>query len=228
VKYGERSDSELRVLTGALLHVVKARPEISYIVNFLCQFNGRFSDEIIEIGLRVVKYLYYTRDYSLKIEGGDLKLSCYCDASFGKELDLKSRTGVIIFVSGSFLCAISQKQSIVVDSSTYAEVKACLRGVKELEYYVNWFEQLGIKQDRVIVYQDNKSGIRILSKGELQGRSKHFDIGFLYVTQRVTNGNIALKYVKTNEMVADGLTKPVGKNHFYQMMKIMGIWVHDC
>jgi hypothetical protein len=44
VKYGERSDSELRVLTGALLHVVKARPEISILKRLLQVDNGRGRD----------------------------------------------------------------------------------------------------------------------------------------------------------------------------------------
>ena len=55
-----------------------------------------------------------------------------------------------------------------MDSSIYAEVKRCKRGVKEVENYRNVLNYLGLKQSAVEVNQDNKSGIRIVSSGELR------------------------------------------------------------
>jgi hypothetical protein len=42
-------------------------------------------------------------------------------------------------------------------------------------------------------------------------RTKHIDIRYHYVKEQVEAGNITLQYVPTEEMVADALTKPVGR-----------------
>lgn len=227
LKRGDRNGNELKALLGALLYIVKVRIELMFIVSCLCQFNNAFSDEIYSMALRIVHYLNQTKDYSLKISKNDFQLNVYCDASFGQESDRKSRDGICILLGKSFLFALSKKQSIVVDSSTYAEVKACLKGVREAEYFYNILEYLGFMQEKIHVNQDNKSAIRIMSTADFTGRSKHFDVAFLYVTDRIKSGLLELFYKQSREMFADCLTKCVGRNMFYDFMKFVGIGVHN-
>ena len=57
-----------------------------------------------------------------------------------------------------------------------------------------------------IIYQDNKSTIS-LSKGGGHKRSKHFDIEFYYVIEKIREGKIQMHYTPTQHMLADMFTK---------------------
>ena len=101
---------------------------------------------------------------------------------------------------------------------------AVTAGVKELEYYVNVLNWLGIKQNQpIIAYQDNKSTMRIVEEAEFKGNSKHFDVSYLYTSERIVNGSIKLEYVKSREMLADGLTKPLTRSLFLEFRKSLGL-----
>ena len=44
---------------------------------------------------------------------------------------------------------------------------------------------------------------------ELHQRTKHVDVQYYYIREQVTKGLIDLWYIPTEEMVANGLTKPL-------------------
>lgn len=53
-------------------------------------------------------------------------------------------------------------------------------------------------------------------------RSKHIDIRYHFVRE-VQNGAIVLKYVATDEMLADILTKPLPKHRFDRLTSGLGL-----
>ena len=56
-----------------------------------------------------------------------------------------------------------------------------------------------------------------------QGRAKHIDIKFHYIREMVTMNKIELKYCKSDEMIADMLTKRIGKIQFAKLMIVIGL-----
>ena len=53
--------------------------------------------------------------------------------------------------------------------------------------------------------------------------SRHIDIRFYFVDDRVTNGDIRVEYLRTEEMIADMLTKPIqGQIFKFLRDKLMG------
>ena len=73
---------------------------------------------------RVIRYLMYTRDWSVVVRCSSLRLVAYCDASFASHSDGKGHTGYIIYMGNnlSYLHAASSKQKLASLSSTEAEI----------------------------------------------------------------------------------------------------------
>jgi hypothetical protein len=74
--------------------------------------------------------------------------------------------------------------------------------------------ELGYNVLPTTIYQDNEGTASILRSGRLTGRnSKHIDVHMLWMAEKVTEGMLAIKWIPTEEMLADVLTKGmVGKS----------------
>jgi len=61
------------------------------------------------------------------------------------------------------------------------------------------------------VYQDSKSAslLEENGKGSSSEGTRHMDIRYLFITDRITTGKISLVYCPTSEMIADFYTKPL-------------------
>jgi hypothetical protein len=61
-----------------------------------------------------------------------------------------------------------------------------------------------------VVHQDNQSGIRIAAKDFSNNfNMRHVDIRKMWIKQFIDEKKIVMSYTRTEDMVADGLTKPL-------------------
>ena len=76
-----------------------------------------------------------------------------------------------------------------------------------------------------LLHQDNMSTIALVENGRaLNERSRHINIKFFFVSDRVEKGEIVVKYMPTDDMIADLLTNPLQGDKFRAMRdKILGI-----
>ena len=58
-------------------------------------------------------------------------------------------------------------------------------------------------------------------------KSKHIDIKYLVVKERVQNGQLSIEHIGTNSMVADPLTKGVPASVFREHIAYMGLTSYD-
>jgi hypothetical protein len=80
--------------------------------------------------------------------------------------------------------------------------------------YVRLLEQIGYLGNDVHpvkLYGDNEPSIQLVSAEGHHERTKHVDIYYHYIKDRVKEGHISLQHVRTHDMAADGLTKPLDK-----------------
>ena len=66
-------------------------------------------------------------------------------------------------------------------------------------------EQIG----SVILLEDNIGCIKVTNNPEDRKRTKHIDLRYHYLREKVTNGEIILDWVQSANQLADGLTKPL-------------------
>ena len=74
-----------------------------------------------------------------------------------------------------------------------------------------------------MIYEDNQSAIAIAKNPQFHGRAKHINIKYHFIRECVNNNNIELKYCETSEMIADMLTKRLGRVKFEKLREMAGI-----
>ena len=110
------------------------------------------------------------------------------------------------------ICASSRRQRINTKSSTEAE----LVGINDVLPQILWtryfLEAQGYPVQRPTkVYQDNMSTILLGKNGKASSgqRTRHINIRYFFVTDRIAKKEVEMVYCPTGDMVADILTKPL-------------------
>ena len=104
-----------------------------------------------------------------------------------------------------------KEQTVVAHSTVEAEYIALSFASREALWlqkfpldFAECLTQIGINGDN--------QGALCLEKNEFHNeRSKQIDVKFHFIRDQVARGNIATSYVKSSDMVADGMTIPLGK-----------------
>ena len=95
-------------------------------------------------------------------------------------------------------------------SSTEAELVAASDESSALIGVRNFVRAQGLELGPVILYQDNKSTMSVIRKGNFTGRNtKHVNVRYFFIKDRVEQGEMEVRYLPTGSMIADGLTKPL-------------------
>jgi hypothetical protein len=55
-------------------------------------------------------------------------------------------------------------------------------------------------------------------------RTKHFDLHFYFIQEKMENNEITIKYISTNEMIADLLMKPLPAPRMKVLAQNLGIY----
>ncbi|CAK9806359.1 Secreted RxLR effector protein 161 [Anthophora plagiata] len=104
-----------RNLIGALLYISSGTtPNVFFSVNYLSRFQNCCSETHFKYLLRVLKYLYLTRNLKLTYTQNETDLmDCFVDADWaGDIVDRKSTTGFVIRVYGNTIYWKSKKQKV--------------------------------------------------------------------------------------------------------------------
>jgi hypothetical protein len=84
--------------------------------------------------------------------------------------------------------------------------------------------ELGLTDARkLILYCDNQSAIKLAYNPVQHGRTKHIDLRYHYVREKIEDGTVIVKYLSTERMPADMFTKPLGRIVFERQLEMNGI-----
>ena len=123
-----------RSIVGALQYLTLTRPNISYVVNKVCQYLHSSAKEHWTAAKRILRYLRYTADIGLKItKSTSTMLSAFSDADWASSNDdRRSTNGFVVFFGPNLVSWSTRKQATVSRSSTEAEYKALANATAEL------------------------------------------------------------------------------------------------
>jgi hypothetical protein len=77
------------------------------------------------------------------------------------------------------------------------------------------------------LYFDNSSAVLYSNNNRSSSKSKHIDIKFIVVRERVQSGLISIKNFSTNFMLADPLSKGLIPKQFHEHVAHIGIYVTE-
>ena len=201
-------------MVGSLIYLaVISRPDIAYAVSKVGQYMADPKPEHLTAVKRIFRYLKKEPSVSLHYEkGGNLKVIGYVDSDWaGDSVTRKSTTGFIFMLAGAAISWSSKKQTVVALSSTEAEYMAACTATQEAVYLRTLMKDLKMEQvGPTTIYQDNQSSIAIANSDVSSKRTKHIDIRYHYVQEKIQSEEIKIKYRETTKMAADCLTKAVG------------------
>jgi hypothetical protein len=154
----------------------------------------------------------------------------WVDGSFATHIDMKGHTGGGITLGRGFSFVTSTKKKLNTRSSTETEIFSvydCMPIICWTRYSL--FEQ-GFTVEENILFQDNKSAILLEQNGKASSskRTKHIDIRYFFVTDKISKGELKVHWCPTAEMVADYMTKPLQGKLFRKFRDIiMGVVQHN-
>ena len=216
-----------RELVGSLIYLEQTtRPDLSIATNILGQQMAHPTQFHWNTGKKVLRYLLYSQNHSLTYRKTEsLCLFAYSDADFANETrGRKSQSGYITFLSptNSPISWASRKQGLCTDSTTYAEYVAMAEAACELVWLQTLFKSLnypGISYAPAVLWADNQGAQALTENPRHHSRTKHIDIKFHHIRDLVSRGVVDVKYVRSADNIADGLTKPLGPNKFKDFVK---------
>ena len=75
----------------------------------------------------------------------------------------------------------------------------------------------------MIMHCDNQSCIKLSENLVFNDRSKHIEMGYYFIRDLVQRGALKLQYIRTNEQIADILTKPLTTSKFVYFRDKLGM-----
>lgn len=201
-----------RELIGSLMYLsVCTRPDIAFTCSQLSQFNNCFGKTHWLAAKRLLRYLAGTINYGLHyVKSNQLVLNAYTDADWANDFyDRKSYTGFVIKLGSNIINWESRKQQSVSLSSTDSEYMSIADVSKDLCFIKQLLTELvpDVKV-HIIVYNDNQSAHKIIENKDISHkRTKHIDVRYHFIKDLVQKGFMTVKYLCTEKMIADVLTK---------------------
>ena len=231
-RISEEKQSMYRSGIGMLLFLVKfSRPDISNSVRELSKANDGATEKHYRGLLRTIKYVLDTKQKALMYDTGNKiktvwKLKAFCDSDFaGDKETRRSVSGYCIYLFDCLIAWKSKGQKHVTLSSTEAEYVAVSDVCCEIMFIrmILWF--LGIKIELpIIVHCDNVGAIFLSYNAKISQRTKHVDTKYRYVGEWVEDGIIKIVFVRSENNVADILTKNTSQEIFNRHQKK---YLHD-
>jgi hypothetical protein len=213
-----------RALVGCLTYAaVITRPDICVAVNLFSQFQNNPTEMHWKGLKRILRYIKGTLNYCLVYEFDNNPLIGYADSDFASDVNTKKSTsGWLYKVFGATVNWTTRKQRAIALSTTEAEFVALSTAATEGVWLQRLLNELGIKCDTFKMFEDNKSCIQT-TQNIGSKRLKHVDVRYNYVKELVNEGKIKVEHIRTEDQIADVLTKCLSGNQFYKLRELLGV-----
>ncbi|XP_062100076.1 uncharacterized mitochondrial protein AtMg00810-like [Humulus lupulus] len=214
------SATAYRSIVGALQYCTLTRPDLAFVVNKLCQFMHSPTDVHMQAAKRVLRYLKGTTHLGLFLHPTtDHTLYAYTDADWAScPDDRRSTSAYCIFLGHNLISWSSSKQKVVSRSSTESEYRAMANGAAEVSWLQSLLSELGMPLPHPpVLYCDNVSTLHLSSNPVLHARTKHVELDYHFIRERVLRKDLLLSFTPSSDQLADCLTKPLITTRFQEL-----------
>jgi Reverse transcriptase (RNA-dependent DNA polymerase) len=218
---------DYRSVVGKMLYLEKCtRPDIAYAVHQCARFSAEPKYEHGQAVKWLGRYLSETRDKGMTYSPNEDGLELFVDSDWSGNWDreiaadepdtARSRHGYVLKYRGCPIFWASQMQTEFALSSTEAEYIGLSRALRETIPIMEILKEMqGLGFDvtatqptvRCKVFEDNTGALEMATVHKLRPRTKHINIKYHHFRSHVDDGSIVIKYIPSNDNVADMLTK---------------------
>ncbi|MCO5574893.1 hypothetical protein L7F22_028687 [Adiantum nelumboides] len=127
-------------------------------------------------------------------------------------------------LGSSCISWLSKKQPTMATSSCETEYKTVFTATVECVWLRRLMADLGVGQDTAnTIYTDSQSALTIARNPIFHARTKHIEVHYHYVRERISAGEISLAYVPTQDNLADLFTKALSHEKLEAFHKSLGL-----
>lgn len=222
---------------GSLIYLaICTRPDISFAVRVLSQHLKRPSQQHWDGFVHLLRYLKGTRHLAIHYcnhitdntlsgnQSWDFPYG-HVDADWAGDKSTQwSITGYLFKLFGGAISWRSKLQPTVALSSTEAEYRSTTEAGQEFAWLKQLVSAFNYPCPRPTpIHCDNLGAIQLTSKTIFHARTKHIEIQYHFIRELVKKGIVSLVHCASQEMMADLLTKPLGKGLFQKMRDLIGM-----
>ena len=127
-------------------------------------------------------------------------------------------------MGGAAISSRSKRQACVALSTAEAEYMALVSAAQE----ALWLRQLlsdskNKTTSSTLILEDNQAAVCLAKNPQFHGRAKRIDVKYHFVREQVGNGIIEVKYCRSEDMLADILTKGFSYVPFIKLREMTGV-----
>ena len=207
---------------GSLMYAhVCTRPDIAFAVGVLGRYQSNSSLDHWRAAKKVMRYLQGTKDYMLMYRRTDsLEVIGYSDSDFAGCVDsCKSTSGYIFKLADGVVSWISAKQTLTATSTSTIEAEfvscfeASSHGVR-LKSFISGLRIVDSISRPLKLYCNNSAAVFMAKNNKSGIRSKHINIKYLNIRERVKENKLVIEHISTESMLVDPLTKGIPPKYF--------------
>ncbi|RVW91832.1 Copia protein [Vitis vinifera] len=138
--------------------------------------------------------------------------------------DMRSTTGFCFSFGSGIFSWSSKKQDVIAQSTAKAEYVAANATINQAIWIRKILADLHMKQNEPTqIHVDNQAAIAISNDSVFHGKTKHFKIKLYHLREEQKDGEVKLLYCKTEDQIADVLTKALPKARFETLRSKIGL-----
>jgi hypothetical protein len=167
-----------------------------------------------------------TANYGIFYEvSTELQVHGYTDVDWaGSISDRRSTSGFMFSFGSAAVTWSSKKQPTVALSSIEAKYRGAAMAACEVAWLHKLLGDLGLHVDKqVVIYCDNLSNIQLVRNLMFHARTKHIEVHYHFIREKVLAGEIDLIYVSTEDQVVDIFTKVLGAEKHCRFCSMLGV-----
>ena len=221
---GDDQREQFHSTMAKIMYLAKrVRPDLLVAVAFLVRRVQSPDVDDWEKMCRLVKYIRSTQGLCIQLSATDhISVTAYVDASFAVHPDYKSHTGSIITLGRGPVYAKSTVQKLNTVSSAESELVGLSDSTSQIIWTRQFLEGQGYNIGPAKIYEDNTSAIKLAENGRSNSsRTRHIAIRFFFISDRINSKEIVVEYMKTQDMIADILTKPMQGALFRRLRSLL-------
>ena len=225
-EFEEAKDLPYRELCGVLSYAAGCtKLEMRYSVSVCGRHRSKWGIKQFKVMLKVFEYGFTTREigiiYSKGLDKHGLN-TMYCYADSGHSLP-RSYGCTAPMMNGAALALSAKKHSLTASSTMHDELIEYSIATNRMVGFRNMSNEMGFAKERATtIYQDNEASIQVMvNRGSLSKQSRHVERRILTARNKIEDGEIMPKYMKTEDMVADIGTKALPDKQFIYLRDLL-------
>jgi hypothetical protein len=189
-------------MVGSLIYMTITRPDLNYAVGVVSRFMQTPQKPHLDAVRRILRYIKHTLQCGIFYEAkSQLQVHGYTDVDWADNVSDKRSTSGFMFSFGSGAISwSSKKQPTIALSSTEAEYRGVAIAACEVVWLQKLLSDLGHSMDvLVVIYCDNISSILLANNSVYHARTKHIEVHYHFITEKVLAREIDLIHVNTED-----------------------------